>query len=122
VHRLGYRNDIARLLNEVDALVHPAHEEPLGRVLLEAAASGTPIIATDVGGTREIVRHRESALLIPPGNPRTLADAIFEMSADPALRARLSGAARARATDDFDIARAAARQADIWNEVARVRV
>jgi glycosyltransferase involved in cell wall biosynthesis len=55
LHRVGYRDDIPRILNEVDLLVHSAKQEPLGRVLLEAAASGVPILATDVGGTREIL-------------------------------------------------------------------
>ena len=54
VHFLGFRNDVPRLLNELDLLVHPARQEPLGRVLLEAAAAGVAVIATDVGGTREI--------------------------------------------------------------------
>ena len=46
LHLLGYRDDIDRLMNEIDLLVHPAHQEPLGRVLLEAAASEVPIVAT----------------------------------------------------------------------------
>lgn len=53
--RLGYRNDMAEIYSEIDMLLHTARQEPLGRVLLEAAAYGTPVVATDVGGTREIV-------------------------------------------------------------------
>ena len=54
VHFLGNRHDVAQLLSECTALVHAARQEPLGRVLLEAAACGTAVVATDVGGTREI--------------------------------------------------------------------
>lgn len=54
LHVLGTRDDVAALLNEFDLVVHPARQEPLGRVLLEAAAAGRAIVASDVGGTREI--------------------------------------------------------------------
>ena len=54
VHWLGVRHDIPAILNELTLLLHTARQEPLGRVLLEAAASQVPVIVTDVGGTREI--------------------------------------------------------------------
>jgi glycosyltransferase involved in cell wall biosynthesis len=54
VHFLGLRDDMPGLLNELALLVHAARQEPLGRVLLEAAASAVPVIATAVGGTAEI--------------------------------------------------------------------
>ena len=50
VHFLGWQTEIARLMNEISLVVHAARQEPLGRVLLEAAASGVPVVATDVGG------------------------------------------------------------------------
>jgi len=75
-HRLGFRADIPLLLNEVDLLVHAARQEPLGRSLLEAAASAVPIIATDVGGTNEILTNTLTARLIPPGDPMAIAKAI----------------------------------------------
>ncbi|QDT63276.1 glycosyltransferase family 4 protein [Calycomorphotria hydatis] len=83
LHRLGYRNDVAYLMNECDLLIHPAHQEPLGRVLLEAAASGLPIIATDVGGTREILKEGDMHTLIQPGDPTTLAAAVLEFLRNP---------------------------------------
>jgi glycosyltransferase involved in cell wall biosynthesis len=54
VHFLGYRSDVGRILGELCLLVHPARQEPLGRALLEGAASGAAVVATDVGGTPEI--------------------------------------------------------------------
>ncbi len=54
IHFLGWRDDVGELLNEFSLLVHAPRQEPLGRVLLEAAACGVPIVAADVGGTREI--------------------------------------------------------------------
>ncbi|MFC1764485.1 glycosyltransferase family 4 protein, partial [Planctomycetota bacterium] len=76
LHRLGFRSDIPQILNETDLLVHTAHQEPLGRVLLEAASCATPIVVTDVGGTAEILTDRTSALLIPPDDLEALCAAI----------------------------------------------
>ncbi|MCE9551760.1 MAG: glycosyltransferase family 4 protein [Planctomycetes bacterium] len=84
VHFLGWRMDIAALLPELTLLVHAAKQEPLGRVLLEGAACGCSIVATDVGGTVEIFGGSHSgALLIPPGNPQVMAEAILQWSRQP---------------------------------------
>lgn len=119
LHRLGYRNDVAWIMNEADLLVHPAHQEPLGRVLLEAAAAGLPIVATQVGGTPEIVEDGASARLVPPGDPEALAEAIVELRFDAAQRRRLAAQARVRAESTFDANRAAADLSEVWTEVAR---
>lgn len=103
-HFLGQRPDVDRLLNEFDLLVHPSRQEPLGRVLLEAAASGTPIVATDVGGTREIFPPGAgAACLVPADEAETLAQCISELLADPQRCMRLGAAARRRAQSSFDI-------------------
>ncbi|QDV21497.1 D-inositol 3-phosphate glycosyltransferase [Gimesia panareensis] len=101
LHRLGYRDDTPFLMNEVDLLVHAAKQEPLGRVLLEAIASGLPVVATAVGGTPEIVNHEESALLVPPGEAPPLAQAMQRLLHDRGLRENLSQAARERALERF---------------------
>jgi glycosyltransferase involved in cell wall biosynthesis len=103
LHRLGVRDDVAALMNEVDLLAHPARQEPLGRVLLEAAASGTPIVATRVGGTAEIVRDGISARLVSPDDPEALAAAMTALADDRDLRARLASAARREVEERFDI-------------------
>jgi glycosyltransferase involved in cell wall biosynthesis len=104
VHFLGVRNDVARLLGELTLLVHPARQEPLGRVLLEAAAAGLPIVATDVGGTPEIFPPEQNAArLVSPDDDAALAEAILTLLRDPALRLRLGAAARRRAEQRFDI-------------------
>ncbi len=63
---LGIRNDIPNLMRQSTILIHPARQEPLGRVLLESAASGLPMIATDVGGTSEILSPTEFNELLGP--------------------------------------------------------
>lgn len=117
LHRLGSRGDVSRLMNEADLLVHPAHQEPLGRVLLEAAASGLPVIATDVGGTGEILRDGQSARLIPPNDAEALAAAIAELHANPDLRNQFAVAARAEIESRFSIETAAENLAAIWRAV-----
>ena len=82
VHFLGIREDIPDLLPELTLLVHPARQEPLGRVLLESLACGVPVIATDVGGTSEILPCR-SQLILPndPGELRLKLIAALENDA-----------------------------------------
>jgi glycosyltransferase involved in cell wall biosynthesis len=120
LHRLGYRDDVPRLMNEADLLVHPAHQEPLGRVLLEAAASGLPIVATDVGGTREILTDGISARLVPPGDPVALAEEISEVTSSPEVRSRLAVAARERIEARFTIERAVEQLTAVWNAAVGV--
>lgn len=117
LHRLGYRSDIASLLNEVDLVIHPARQEPLGRVLLEAAASGVPIIATNVGGTPEIFRDGESALLIPPAEPELLAGAIKQLVKSPSLGDQLARNARRVIIEKFNIQQNAQLLATTWESV-----
>jgi glycosyltransferase involved in cell wall biosynthesis len=104
VHFLGIRPDVSRLLNELTLLVHPARQEPLGRVLLEAAAAGAPVVATEVGGTSEIFPpEKNAARLVPPEDSNALADAIQEMLSDSSLRRRMAAKARRQAEEQFDI-------------------
>jgi len=117
-HLLGYRHDVAEILGELALLVHPARQEPLSRVLLESAASGVAVIATDVGGTREIFPpESSSAQLVPPDDPETLAAAILELSGDASLRSRVAAAARRRAEEAFDAGRAAAGLVEHYREL-----
>ena len=104
VHFLGRRNDVGRLLGELTLLAHPARQEPLGRVLLEAAAAGVAVVATAVGGTPEIFPPGSGAAqLVPPGDAAALAAAMLELLGDRELRHRLAVAARRRAEEQFDI-------------------
>lgn len=116
LHMLGYRNDVHRLMNEADLLAHPAKQEPLGRVILEAAASGLPIVATDVGGTTEIVSDGVSARLVAPRQHTALAGAVIELAGDKSLRDRLAAAARERVTNDFTPGAAADNLMKVWRE------
>jgi glycosyltransferase involved in cell wall biosynthesis len=122
LHFLGYRNGIDRILNELCLLVHPARQEPLGRVLLEAAASGVPVVATDVGGTGEIFPPQShAARLVPPDDPHAMAVAVLELVANDELRQSLAAAARRRAEEAFDADRAASRLVEHYRRVIESR-
>ncbi len=86
---LGVRDDMPAVLRATHIAVLPTYREGLPMTLLEAAASGRAIVATDVPGCREIVRHGENGLLVPSKDARALADAIEALANDPARRARM---------------------------------
>ena len=89
----------ALLLNELTLLGHAARQEPLGRVLLEAAAAGVAVVATDVGGTREIFpTEADAARLVPPDDAATLAAAMLELLGKP--DARSPGAAARQCAEE----------------------
>jgi glycosyltransferase involved in cell wall biosynthesis len=108
MHFLGFRDDVPRLLNELTLLVHAAREEPLGRVLLEAAASGVPVVAAHVGGTPEIFPPgSRSARLVPPDDAHSLAFAVEELLCDARQRAAIAAAARRQSEQFFDARKSA---------------
>jgi len=111
---LGFREDIPTILNEIDLLVHTAHQEPLGRVLLEAAYCGRPIVATNVGGTTEILTDQVSALLVPPDDLEALTTAIRRMLMDRELRIRLGQQARKLVSEKFSVHTTAANTCAFW--------
>lgn len=114
LHCLGFRDDISTLLNEVDLLVHPAHQEPLGRVLLEAAACARPMVATRVGGTSEILVHESSALLVPPNDLGALTGAMERLLKNQELGTRLGQQARKTAIKTFSLPAAASNLRVFW--------
>lgn len=122
VHFLGTVENIDELLPELAILVHAARQEPLGRVLLEAAASGVACIATDAGGTREIFPPAAGAArLVPVGDSAALAAAIAELAQNSQERAKLGLAARRQAEARFDIRKSAVELADQYRDVVELR-
>lgn len=109
---VGQLPNLADWLRSLDIYVHTARQEPLGRVLLEAAATGLPVIAADVGGTREIFNHTDSnamcALLIPSDDPQATVAAIERLAFDADLRTRFGKQAREVAVTRFSVQQAAA--------------
>ncbi len=120
-HFLGIRGDVPWLLNELTLLVHPARQEPLGRVLLEAAASGVAVVAADVGGTAEIFPSSATAALIPSDDPDSLAREIARLLADEPARCAMAAAARRRAEEAFEVHCAAAALVEHYRAVVSGR-
>lgn len=80
-----------------DICVMPSVYEPLGNVSLEVLASGRPLIASRTGGIPEVVENRKNGILVPPKNPRALADALLELLDDEDLRKKIGRNARKKA-------------------------
>jgi glycosyltransferase involved in cell wall biosynthesis len=96
---LGHIDDIVSLWRSCHMAVLPSHREGLPVSMLEAAACGRPLIATDAPGCREVVVDGQTGLLVPVENPGALAQAILRLANSPELRARYGGAARQLVVD-----------------------
>ena len=83
---LGFRKDIPELLSASDIFVLTSRREGLPKAILEAMAVGLPIIATDVRGNRDLVKHGENGLIIPLDDVERTAEAIMKLIAEPELK------------------------------------
>jgi glycogen synthase len=101
VGRLDHAELLAAL-HRADAAVLPSHYEPFGLVALEAAAAGTPLVTSNIGGLGEAVINGETGMSCPPRDVARLAEAVGAVLDDPAAAQRRARAARERLTSDFD--------------------
>ena len=101
VGRLDHAELLAAL-HRADAAVLPSHYEPFGLVALEAAAAGTPLVTSNIGGLGEAVINGETGMSCPPRDVARLAEAVGAVLDDPAAAQRRAWAARERLTSDFD--------------------
>lgn len=100
VRFVGFREDVSVYLAAMDVFVLPSSApEPLGRVVLEAMASGTPVVATAHGGPVEVLEGGRCGLLVPPNDERALADAVERLLRDGELGACLAGEGLRRVRD-----------------------
>jgi len=102
VRFLGHRDDPERLYAAFDVYVLASHREGFPRSAMEAAASGLPIVATDIRGCREVVDHDRTGLLVPARAGAALEAAIDRLAGDAEERRRLGTAALAKARGEFD--------------------
>ena len=114
----GYHEDMASVLSQAAIVVLPARfREGLPKVLIEAAAIGRPLITTDIPGCREIVRQDWNGLLIPPGNPESLATAIAELLADKKLRQLMGKNSRELVENEFSEEKVINQTLSIYQEL-----
>lgn len=121
VHFPGHRSDADLLLAGADLFVQSSVREGMPVSVIEAARASCPIVATDVGGTREVVEDGSSARIVPAADPERLAEAMTEMLSDPSAAARFGRAARRRAESLFDIRRIAATTEALYAELLERR-
>ena len=105
VEVLGHIDDIAKFWASAHIAVLPSRREGLPKSLLEAAACGRPIVATDVPGCREIARQDINALLVPVDDPPALAEALARLAHDKGLRQRFAEAGRRLTENEFSAER-----------------
>ena len=98
----GWREDIPEILSILDVLVLPSLNEAVGRVLLEAGATGKPIVATDVGGVPEVLKTNETGILVPARDPGKMAEAVVSLLKDENRRHRMGDAAKNWVRTNFD--------------------
>jgi glycosyltransferase involved in cell wall biosynthesis len=124
--------ELARLYGSAQVLALPSVEvtcygrriavsELLGLVILEAMASGTPVVASRLGGIPEIVEHGVTGFLVEPGNERELCEALTEVVSNDALARSMGAAARQRVLDEFTWDRCAERCLDAYASLAKNR-
>jgi glycosyltransferase involved in cell wall biosynthesis len=92
VRFLGMGRDVERIYEGLDIFVLPSHREDFPRAAMEAAASGLPVIATDIRGCRQVVEHGVNGFLFPVKDVEGLTGAIARVGADGEMRSRISRA------------------------------
>ena len=101
----GTATDLPPLYDAFDLFVQPSNSEGLPNVLLEASSAGLPIVATDAGGTHEVIQDGQTGLLVPVDDLAALTRAIEHAMSDADLRRRLGSAARDLIAHDYGMER-----------------
>jgi glycosyltransferase involved in cell wall biosynthesis len=117
----GYQEDISGFLQAIDLFALPSHREGMPRSIIEAMASGKPVVATDIRGCREEIVHDVTGMLVPLRDSEALGRAMARILADPDLGRRMGDQGRQRAEELYDEQRVLDRQViAYWSLVQRV--
>jgi glycosyltransferase involved in cell wall biosynthesis len=115
---LGAQDNVPELLNAFDVFVLPSLTEGMSNTILEAMATGLPVLATGVGGNPELVEDCVTGMLFTPGDAEKLGAQMDILLGDEVLRARYGAEARRRAVADFSLDRMLANYRDLYFEMA----
>jgi len=119
IHWHGWSPDVARVWREHHvALLLTNYREGLPRSLIEAAASGRPIVTTQTAGCRDLVRDGQEGFLVPPGDIDAAVDALARLAGDAGLRARMGAAAHARFQERFTEQAVTSKVAETYRALA----
>lgn len=113
----GMREDVADTMAAMDIFVTASSTEGLPNAVMEAMSAGLPTIATDVGGTGEVVRHEETGFLVQPGSLSDLVRRGAELLVDPEARRRLGAAGRDLILSEFSVGKMVDRTMALYDEV-----
>ncbi len=117
VHLLGRRDDVTAILRNADIMVHPSRMDATPYVIVEALATGLPVVASNVYGIPELIEDGVSGFLVPPNDGAALARAVTRLVEDPGMRGRLGSAARARFESHFTIDDHVRRSIGVYEEL-----
>jgi glycosyltransferase involved in cell wall biosynthesis len=120
VHFLGMRQDVPRLLSLLDAVVLPSLSEGLSLALLEAMASGKPVVATLVGGNPELIDHGRTGFLVQPEDAKALAAHLVKLLSDPGMMQQFGRQAAERVRQQFSMGQMVERYKDLYARLLSV--
>jgi glycosyltransferase involved in cell wall biosynthesis len=115
---LGWRNDVAAIIACVDVVVLSSLWEGLPYTLLEAMASGKPVVATAVNGSKELIRDGQTGLLVPPADSRALADAVLTLLDSSEVAVEMGRRAREVVGKDFSLENMVGRVDELYERLA----
>jgi glycosyltransferase involved in cell wall biosynthesis len=120
VRFLGYLpyDDLPKVFAAADLVIAPTYYEDFPIRILESLSSGVPVVASEVGGIREVVVTGSTGTLVRPGDPNALADAIVDLLADDPRRERLGTNGRQRIVEEFSWQRAGDRTLELYRKIA----
>ena len=114
---LGFVEDVPGILPLIDIQVHPSHNEGVALAVSGGMAAGLPIVASDVGGLREVLKHGTTGLLVPPGDNRGFTQAVIDLIERPDQARRLGEAARRFIENEYSLAQAVGEVERTYGEV-----
>ena len=117
VEWLGHVTNVSELFGGVHMVCLPSYREGYPKVLIEAAASGRPIVTTDVPGCREVIKNGENGLLVPVKNAEALADALRQLIENPSLRKEMGRRGREIAEKEFSLDKVISETLDIYENM-----
>lgn len=117
----GFRKDIPEVLTAVDIVVQPSLSEGFGLSIIEAMAMEKPVVASAVGGVPEIIKNRVNGLLVPPGDPIALSEAITSVLELPGLARELARTGRETVEKKFTAEAMARKTAEVYEKLVRRR-